>query len=376
MLQDPLPDNGIATPDLTDTALVHERLMAASQGDDSLPQAVANLCGATPDDPLTRQDWRRISAVFTREAYGDMEPCQANRYGAAVFDALWAPPVPQTLADLVRKTEHLYAEAALDLSDLVIAFVKWAMETGKRQQASDLVFLARDAIPFYLVALQLKTRGLPSGRLSLLALNRTMMPRSPLDNAFPGDLRGTDVERFLTAAFDKRRRPLLIDTGLYGTLVKPILESPALPDPAVVFLASKNHHITGYLNRVDPLDGGAVRSPPGPLSELCCDVLENWPKPYTRPSLWHQDGRCVAGARLTDPVSATAALVLYRTLAGRARTLDLEALDPRAALQRFNRLSGPQFLAETLPRWPHADRWQAAWSPGSVPPSDHDLDRL
>jgi hypothetical protein len=376
MLREPLPDSGLATRDLTDTAFFHERLLSASQEDRGLPQAVAELFGAAPDERLSQRDWRRISAGYKREACGDMETCQADRHAATVFDALWTPPVPETVTDLVRRTEHLYGAAAADLSDLVIAFVKWALETGERQRASDLVFLARDAIPFFVVARQLKARGVASGRLSLLALNRTMMPRSPQEEAFPGDLRGTDVERFLAAAFATRQRPLLIDTGLYGTLIKPILTSPALPDPSVVFLASKNPHIAGYLNRVDPPEEKTDQSSLGPLSELCCDVLENWPKPYTRPCLWDRGGSWVAGARLTDPVSATAALVLYRTLAARARTLDLEALDPHAALQRFKSLSGPRFLTETLPRWPHADRWQAAWSHGSVSPSGHGLDRL
>lgn len=376
MLRDPLPDDGLASPGLTDTALLHERLMSASREDRGMPQAVAELFGAAADEPLSQRDWRRISAGYKREACGDMETCQADRHAADVFDALWTPPVPATLADLVRRTERLYGAAAADLSDLVIAFVKWAMDTGERQRASDLVFLARDAIPFYVVARQLKARGVACGRLSLLALNRTMMPRSPQDEAFPGDLRGTDVERFLAAAFAARRRLLLVDTGLYGTLIKPILGSPALPDPSVVFLASKNPHIAGYLNHVDPPKGKTDRPPLSPLSELCCDVLENWPKPYTRPCLWDRGESSVAGARLTDPVSATAALVLYRTLAARARTLDLEALDPHAALKRFKSLSGPRFLTETLPRWPHADRWQTAWSHGTVSPSDPGLDRL
>lgn len=368
MLREPLTDTAAASRGRADTAVLHERLMAAGQEDRGLPQAVAELFGAAPDDTLDPRDWRRISAAYAREAGGDMEPCQANRHAAAVFDALRAPPVPATMADLVRRTEQLYAAAAEDLSDLVIAFVTWAMETGDRQRATDLVFLARDAIPFYVVARQLQARGVACGRLSLLALNRTMMPRSPLDEAFPGDLRGTDVERFLAAAFATRPRPLLIDTGLYGTLIQPILGSAALPDPSVVFLASKNPRIAGYLNQVDAPGGRTGHAPLGLLGEACCDVLENWPKPYTRPRLWQRAGSWVAGARLTDPVSATAALVLYRTLARRARTRDLATLDPHAALQRVAALSGPRFLTESLPRWPHADRWQAAWSHGSVAP--------
>lgn len=368
MLREPLTDNGVAGRGLADTAVFHERLMSASQEDRGLPQAVAELFGVAPDDTLDYRDWRRISAGYTREAGGDMDPCQASRHAAAVFDALRAPPMPATVADLVHKTEQLYAAAADDLSDLAIAFVKWAMETSDRQRASDLMFLARDAIPFYVVACQLQARGVVCGRLSLLALNRTMMPRSPLDEAFPGDLRGTDVEQFLAAAFATRHRPLLIDTGLYGTLIQPILGSAALPDPSVVFLASKNPRIAGYLNHLDAPDKKTGHAPLGPLGEACCDVLENWPKPYTRPRLWERDGGWVAAARLTDPVSATAALVLYRTLARRARTRDLETLDPHAALRRVAALSGPRFLTESLPRWPHADRWQAAWSHGSVAP--------
>ncbi|MBR1240331.1 hypothetical protein JQ620_09355 [Bradyrhizobium sp. AUGA SZCCT0274] len=362
----------LSSPPLTETTEFHKNIVRMAAGDTDLAAEVGDLFGIAPDHRMTPADWHHIAAAFRKEACGDMNPDQAEDFAGRVFAELTGAQSPKTFRDLVDRSDEFCHDAAAELCEPLIAFVLWAFEIGRRHEASDLVFLARDAIPFFVVARHLKARGLPCARLSLLDVNREMMPRSAGDAAFPGDLDGTRAEAYLAEALRNRHRPILVDTGLYGTLVKPILASKALPDPAVVFLASKNPHIAGYLNGLEaPCDPGR-RSPLGRVSELFCDVLENWPKLYTRAELC-EGARLAPRARLTDPVSATAAFALYRMAAKQARACDLIRLDPSGALDRFaHRLEG-HVLAERLPRWTHADRWHAAWTLGPVPPTGNAL---
>jgi hypothetical protein len=53
------------------------------------------------------------------------------------------------------------------------------------------------------------------------------------------------VESYLARTLAGCGRAMLIDTGLYRTLVKPLLEARILHDPAVLFFASKNATVVG-----------------------------------------------------------------------------------------------------------------------------------
>ncbi len=376
MLKPSDPDPGHPTEQRTQTAAFHKQVVRVAANDTDLATEIGHLFGTALDHRITPAEWHRIADSFFHEANGDMHPDQAEGFRDRVFARLTETQSPNTFEDLVRRTIEFFKDAADELCDALIAFVLWTIETGRRHEATDLVFLARDAIPFYVIARHLKARGLPSARLSLLDMNRHMMPRSFDEMAFPGDLVDTQAEQYLAEFFKARHKPLLVDTGLYGTLVRPILASQILPDPAVVFLASKNPHIAGYLNRLEATGDQRSRSPLCPVSELFCDVLENWPKPYTRAELFCEGVRPEPQARLTDPVSATAAFVLYRTAARRARTCNLTELDPTRALHRFAHRFKGNVLAERLPAWPHAERWHAVWSHGPVLPTAQTLARI
>lgn len=358
------------------TSEFHGLIVRVVADDTDLAAEAGHLFGVAPDHRMTRADWKRIAAALRNEACGDMDADQAESFADRMCARLIGDRAPATFRDLVHQSGQFCQELAGELCEVMIAFVLWVLEAGRRHRASDLMFLARDAIPFFVIARQLKARGLPCARLRLVDVNRNMMPRSAADEAFPGDLDGTPAEAYLAAALRGCQRPLLVDTGLYGTLVKPILTSKALPDPAVVFLASKNPHIAGYLNWLEAPHDPRCRSALGWTSELFCDVLENWPKLYTRAELHAEGVLLLPRARLTNPVSATAAFVLYRMAAKQARTCDLTRLDASAALGRFARRLGGHVLAERLPQWAHAERWQAAWTVGPVAPTGDACDGL
>lgn len=343
----------------TDVAVFHRIIHDVTSDGADIAAVLWRHFSQAPGTPLRDGDWDRLASDFSGSVSGDMDAEHSARLTGRVFAELQRSPCPATMDGLVERIERVYREIGAQFADLLIDFVHSALMTSRREGVSETVFLARDAVPFYVIARELTTRGIACQPVSLLDLNRGMIPAFAAPPTASRVHNEALVVRYLAARFAARERVAIVDTGLYGTLIRATLEMRLFEDPVVMFFASKNPNIYGYLNGL----GGSKTERTAALDafgEACCDTVETWPKLYT-PSELHFDGQDVrAISAPTDLVSGAASLALYRALAQRARTADLPALEPRDA--------SALPLAEPLPRWEHADAWQAAWQSGPIAP--------
>ena len=145
----------------------------------------------------------------------------------------------------------------------------------------------------------------PGGSYRKVArLGGSSMPSE--DEAFPWQPTG-NASGELSSKDARRLRPGHADR--HGPLQDPCEAPPRSADPArsgrpVLRLQECHRRGSPWVTQ---------RTPPlGSLGQLCCDVLESWPKLYSRSELRAEPKGPAAYARATDPVSAAAALVLYR----------------------------------------------------------------
>lgn len=346
---------------------LHRLILDVVGSSSDLAETALQHVARHPSTALQPSDWDRMEMDFAGAFSVDAPPPHAIRESRRLVEQLRLAPCPATWGALARRVEQHYRDAAVAFAPLLIHFVQEALRTCQRHKVSRIIFLARDAIPLHVIGLELCRRipGLPP--LSLLNLNRSMLPGFPS----PAITDSAWVQTYLAEAIGATERVALVDTGLYGTLVHGMMEMGVVVTPVTLFFASKNPHIHGYLNGLTP-QGRPPFATLDPLAETCCDSLETWPKLYG-PCVLHGDAHGVhAWTRMADPISVVASLALYRALAQQARAIDLEALDPHEALQRLDlqRLepSATLMLPMPLPRWAHADAWQDAWRAGPLPP--------
>lgn len=345
----------------------HRVILDFSSGSTDIAAVLARQFGHAADMPLRGRDWDRLETGFAASVSSDVDPAHCARLARRLFATLQRTPCPATMGELAARTELLYREIGLAFSDLLIDFVQAALATARHQGVTQTFFLARDAIPFYLIALELHRRSGGPQQVALLDFNRRMIPSF----AAPDIPSCVPVEHYLGPKLAAGGRVALVDTGLYGSLIQSTLRMGLVSDPVVMFFASRNPSIFGYLNGLM-----SVKRTPGSaldiFGEACCDSLETWPKPYAPCALRSGADGVEAVSRWTDPVSVIASLALYRTLAQRARVVELNALDPRGVATRLDRQrldpASLLMLPVPLPRWEHADAWQASWQSGPMAP--------
>jgi len=348
-----------ASEDILDASDFHRLIREATADDAEIGSVLWRRFGHSPDKRLEDEDWARLESEFFATMSADHGADYAKRMSAQVFADLRATPVPATLGTLTERIVRIHHRVGAEFADLLIGFVHASLLASLRLGAAETVFLARDAIPFHVIAQALTERGLVRQPIALLDLNRSMIPTFSISTAPAPPLADLPVSRYLAARFVDRERIAIVDTGLYGTLIQPVLEMRLFRDPAVLFFASKNPNIYGYLNAMSsPSIGGTAHL--DAFGEACCDTVETWPKPYASCTLRTDGAVTRAVSSPADFVSLTASLALYQALAQRARRVDLDRLDPRASLSRP--------MMDPLPRWEHAAAWLAAWRSGPLAP--------
>ncbi|MFG2525169.1 hypothetical protein [Streptomyces sp. NPDC048527] len=141
----------------------------------------------------------------------------------------------------------------------------WCRDNGYR----DLVFVARDALPFHTAARTLQAGG-DCGAVEI-----------HVGHSFRDD-EGRRQLLFPTGILREPRLAVL-DSGCYGSVAAEVLRGRSREDTAVLHFVSRNPSIFGYLNQLnaaralDPsLDSGRVRD----FAVFAIDTVEALPKPY------------------------------------------------------------------------------------------------
>ncbi|MBO2449483.1 hypothetical protein J4573_20450 [Actinomadura barringtoniae] len=193
-----------------------------------------------------------------------------------------------------------------------LSFTDWALRWSRQNSIETLVFLARDALPFYVAASALEQ----GPHLHLAHVSRAVGPDPVTVNSI-------------------LRRPsiALIDSGCYGTLISELqqrrgalVENAHREGAATLFYYSRNPRLFGYVNYVmskDMVTSPEAMNRAGDFVIYAGDLLEAMPKPYQ----YHRHDRSMV--ELSDLVSFTVSIAVLsemQSLAKASAFLDSERL--------------------------------------------------
>ncbi len=159
---------------------------------------------------------------------------------------------------------------------------------------------------------------------------------------------------------------LLIDVGLYGSLVSALLEQEIFHSPGVLFFASRSPFILGWLNTII---GTALVS--GRATTNLIDVIRiaDTMESLLKPLAFTRDSGGVT-TTLSDPISFVSSILFLWNLHKDALQKRLVS-DPLLAVRSLSEGNCPRwFVKKALPRWKEADRFIASWPHGLLFPMD------
>lgn len=202
-----------------------------------------------------------------------------------------------------------------------LSFTKWALDWCRQNSIGTVVFLARDALPFFVAATALEQ----GPHLSLAHISRTTRADSLEMNSI---LRQPAIA--------------LIDSGCYGTCINSLrqrrdaLIGPAGPRGlATLLYYSRNPQLFGYMNYVmckDILISPKAMDCATEFIIYAGDLIEALPKPYKYHS---QDRTVVEPGDLLSFTISIAALSHVRSMAEASTFLDTEGTDDIHELVRL-----------------------------------------
>jgi hypothetical protein len=150
-----------------------------------------------------------------------------------------------------------------------LGFTDWALRWCRQNSIEAMVFLARDALPFFIAATALE-QGI---HLHLAHVSRATRPDPVTANSILG-----------------RPSVALVDSGCYGTCINDLrrrrsalIERPGHDGLATLLYYSRNPQLFGYMNYVmcrDMLAGPETMGRAGEFIIYAGDLLEALPKPY------------------------------------------------------------------------------------------------
>lgn len=204
------------------------------------------------------------------------------------------------LSDVLESATAALLTAARPWFPLWHAYVDWTLQWCAHHGYAHLTFLCRDALPFYVIANELRDPVL-GGRPVTTGLLHTSRRLAATPN----------FERHILRNLPADQPAALIDSGCYGSLIAPIIDilnrrKFSERNPAVFFYFSRNPQIFGYVNHLAAWESLSGAHAPGEMASLCDfviragDVVEALPKPYAVERL-RDDG--TPSIRLQDVVS-------------------------------------------------------------------------
>jgi len=219
------------------------------------------------------------------------------------------PELPAWLSD----TTERFLNIIKPWTPVWLSFTDWALRWCRQNSIETLVFLARDALPFFIAASALE-QGL---HLHLAHVSRATQPDTLTVNSV---LRQPSVA--------------LLDSGCYGTCINDLrqrrsalIERAHSEGLATLLYYSRNPQLFGYINYVMCRDMLASPEAMGSAAEFIIyagDLLEALPKPYR----YHVQDRSMAEP--SDLVSFTisiAALSEISSMAKASTFLDAEPVN-------------------------------------------------
>jgi hypothetical protein len=276
----------------------------------------------------------------------------------ALFARLQDPKLAELAArDFLIETARRYANHTSHLFPVLHKHASAALTMCKLANRSRIRLFLRDALVFWpsLLALRPRVFEIP---LDFLVFTRPLKDngRSPL--VFSDD--GSGVLK--RSAQHCVPRTLVLDVGLYGTLVKELDGKGFFAgDGSVLFLGSRNPHIPGFLNELRLREAPAEVVVQQQDVVRYVDTVECLLKPFLLlPSL---DGNMVF-LELGDGISFVCSVVFLWSLYRYSLSADkfdsphsaADLLSPAAALEKR------WLLGEPIPAWTKAKDFVANWS--------------
>lgn len=178
----------------------------------------------------------------------------------------------------------------------------------------------------------------------------------------------------LGAEAEVPRRPVIVDSGIYGTLVASLIEARQLVEPTVMFLTSRNPYIRGHANaRIDAaVRKGAWQDPDDAIR--LCDTAESVLKAFEILDDPHEP----LTATIPNGTAFALTCELFRRAFDYGRRRGPEPLSDKewsAALAALR--AGPSwFCHEPVAAWPEGLAFVAGWRLGCLPPLTSPQDLL
>jgi hypothetical protein len=277
------------------------------------------------------------------------------------------------LFGILYRWGSLYSEIADIWFPILYDFSKVIISQTKRAYAKTICFLARDAIPFWVVTKSiLESHGDTSISARLIVLTRSM--KETLEQ-----FDGKKKEEVIQKLGFPRERFVLVDAGFYGTIVKFLWDTYFSENESEIYLfSSRNPNIWGNINAFFQIWNRTREVMPYHFMITLGDSIEAFPKPYKSPSIVQIGDNYEIHAELSDPLSLMGSYSMYQTLQ-RGKILLEEEKNTENVLKNMHdlyerRKQGkgiiPFILPERLDTWREAKEFLCKWNCGPTPPMD------
>lgn len=335
-------------------SLFHRALSAGS--DEALLPLVSEVWPELPD----REAMGDACLSFVRfEADDDVELAAAGQ--RLVREQLLARAPEETEPEqFLLLAAQEYVRATRYLVPTLVAFAHSTAVLAERDYAAHLSVFLRDGL-FFLPALE---PAAMSGRIVVDVLVHTRQRERAGLPIVRYPRQGRDGEGDTLDAC----KDLLVDTGIYGTLIHSMLTRGQLTPPyGIMFMISANPCIAGWLNFV--LARRALREGLSTMSTIR-SVIESI-ELFLKPFRFLPSEGAAARVEYADPLSIMCSLALARQIRLHAEahaTFDDDAgID---ALTRATATAGDWYVSTPTPPLPGLAEFLRTWSLGLVPPLD------
>ncbi len=349
-------------------------------------ERVCELFGVPGEEIVTLNEYEKMKRDFSENMRIELGHYLSNFYVNRFFKN-FRKKEKETYSEMFGRFGSLGGEIAEPWIPLYISYVHYVIEMSEDHGIGEIVFLARDAIPFFLIAHQLKKRDVCPMRIHLVDLNRNML-RSAFgmkmmdisENCVNlNEIKDKPLYRYINSIFDRNSRITWVETGLYGTFLKILIKAEILVNPLVFFFSSRNPSILGYTNTI--INGYNVKGGniPPKFAVICADTTETSPKLYSPSKIVESDRSVEAVANISDPISIACSLGEYHQILKGILDIDLFTIDPEKEIsnlyQKFievktNKNLLPVVLPTPTKKWEYSKRWCEKWDLGPLPPID------
>jgi hypothetical protein len=360
---------------------LHERIYNAASIPDvgKIVYQVGKECNLDLDKKPTKDELDSFKKTFKTDLFQKLDLSEKDNrndiFGYYVEDLFsYLDDGEKTnLFSVLYKWGNLYSEIADIWIPILYDFSKVIINFATRAVANTICFLARDAIPFWIVTKSiLESQGNRSLSTRLVALTRSMKEGlEHIDRKKKEEIiqkLGLPAERFV-----------IIDAGFYGTIVKFLWDTYFADNESETYLfSSRNPNIWGNVNAFFQIKNRYSVLMPYHFAVTLGDSIEAFPKPYKNPIIVQKDDIFGIYAELSDPLSLMGAYSLYNILK-RGKTLSDQEKNTEVTLKNMHDLyeekkAGkriiPFMLPERLPTWPNAKEFLCEWDCGPTPPMD------